>query len=190
MLSLGLMMILARGVLLLFGGEERGAPSIFTQMITVANINLSLEKLVIILSAWVVMAGLFFFLYKTKIGKAVRAVSSDAEVSSVLGINTTWIGLVGYTLACVLAGIAGALVVPVYAVTTEMGANIIFIAILVMMIGGIGSYRGTILGGLIVGLVLSFGFQFIGGLAYLALWILFMVVIIFRPGGLLGAVLD
>lgn len=190
MLSVGLMMIVARGILLLFGGEERGAPSIFQRMINLGPVNLPLEKLVIIIVAWLVMAGLFFFLYKTKTGKALRAVSADAEACSLLGINTTLIGMVGYTLACVLAGIAGALVVPVYAVTVEMGSTIIFMSIVVMMLGGIGSYKGTVLGGVIVGQVMSFGFQFIGGLSHLAIWVLFMVVIIFRPGGLLGEALD
>lgn len=190
MLSVGLMMIVARGVLLLFGGEERGAPSIFTQMINIGNVRLPVEKLAIILVSWLVMGGLFFFLYKTKLGKALRAVSSDAEVCSMLGINTKVIGMAGYTLACMLAGVAGALVVPVYAVTVEMGSTIIFISIVVMMLGGIGSYRGTILGGFIVGQVMSFGFQFIGGLSQLALWILFMIIIILRPGGLLGEALD
>jgi len=190
MLSIGLMMILARGILLLFGGEERGAHAIFPQIIDIANVKLPLQKLIIILVAWVTMVGLFFLLYKTKTGKALRAVSSDADASSLLGINTIWIGLVGYTLACVLAGIAGAMVVPVYAVTVEMGSTIIFMSIVVMMLGGIGSYRGTILGGLIVGQMMSFGFQFIGGLCNLAIWVLFMIIIIFRPGGLLGEVLD
>ena len=190
MLSIGLMMILGRGILLFFGGEERGAHSIFPHIIRLAGVSLPVEKLIIILVAWTAMAYLFFFLYRTKTGKALRAVSSDAEVSSLLGINPTWIGLVGYTLACVLAGVAGAMVVPVYAVTVEMGSTIIFMSIVVMMLGGIGSYKGTILGGLIVGQMMSFGFQLIGGLCYLGIWVLFMIIIVFRPGGLLGEVLD
>jgi branched-chain amino acid transport system permease protein len=190
MLSIGLMMILSRGMLLAFGGEERGAHSIFPKIITFGDVRLPLEKLVIILASWVVMLGLFFFLYKTKMGRALRAVSSEREASSLLGVNTTWVTLVGYTLAVILAGIAGALVVPIYAVTTEMGGNIIFIATVVMMMGGIGSYKGTILGGLIVGQVMSFGFQLIGGLCYLALWVLFLIIMIFRPEGLLGEARD
>jgi branched-chain amino acid transport system permease protein len=190
MLSIGLMMVIARGILILFGGDERGAHSIFPQMIDIAGVKLPLEKLIIILIAFATMGGLFLLIYKMKIGKALRAVSADAEVSSLLGVNTTRIGLVGYTLACVLAGIAGALVVPIYAVTSEMGSNVIFMSCIVMMMGGIGSYKGTILGGLIVGQMMSFGFQFIGGLCYLAIWVLFMVIIIFKPGGLLGEVLD
>jgi branched-chain amino acid transport system permease protein len=190
MLSVGLMMVVGRGILVTFGTEDRGAHSIFPQMINISNVRLPLEKLIIVMASFVSMVGLFFFIYKTKIGRALRAVSSDREMSSLLGVNTTWISLVGYTLAVVLAGFAGALVVPVYAVSAEMGKSMIFISMVVMMIGGIGSYKGTILGGIIVGQMMSFGFQLIGGLNYLAIWILYMIVIVFRPGGLLGEVRD
>jgi branched-chain amino acid transport system permease protein len=190
MLSVGLMMILARGIILIFGGEERGAHSIFPQLITISNVRLPVEKLIITLVSWLAMAGLFFFIYKTKMGRALRSVSSDREMSAMLGVNTTWISLVGYTLGVIFAGLAGAMVVHVYAVSSEMGSTMIFISFVVMMIGGIGSYKGTILGGIIVGQMMSFGFQFLGGLNYLAIWVLFMMVIIFRPGGLLGEALD
>jgi len=98
--------------------------------------------------------------------------------------------LLGFTIGCVLAGLAGVLVAPVYAINTHMGMLVIFLALVVMMLGGIGSYKGALLGGIILGLTLSFGFQFIGGLCYLAIWGLFMVVLSFRPGGLLGEALD
>jgi branched-subunit amino acid ABC-type transport system permease component len=71
-----------------------------------------------------------------------------------------------------------------------MGTDVIFLAFMVLLIGGLGSYKGTILGGILVGLALSFGFQFFGGLSQLLVFILAIVILAFRPGGILGEVFD
>ena len=68
--------------------------------------------------------------------------------------------------------------------------RIIFTAFLVLLVGGIGSYKGAVLGGILVGLALSFGFQFFGGISELFVFVLVIVILIFKPGGILGEVLD
>lgn len=190
MASVGLMMILSQGALLTFGTTARGVHSVFPQIITISDIIFPAERLAIIAICLLAMLGLYLLMFKTKLGKSMRAVSLDSEVSSLQGINAHRTYLMGFAIGCCLAGLAGAMIAPVFAVTTDMGHLIIFTAMMVMLAGGIGSYRGAILGGIVIGLISSFGYYFIGGLYELLLFTAVIVILIFRPGGLLGEKLD
>jgi branched-chain amino acid transport system permease protein len=125
-------------------------------------------------------------MYKTKFGRILRAVSYDPEAVTLQGINTFWIFVFCFALGSGLAGLAGAIIAPLFSITAAMGQDIIFISFLVLLVGGIGSYRGTIAGGLLIGLLLSFGFQFLGSAAELIVFMLVIAILTFRPGGLLG----
>jgi branched-chain amino acid transport system permease protein len=190
MASVGLMMILQQGTLLVFGTAGRGIPSVFTQMIAFGDFRLPSERLVIILISTLACFGLYLLMFKTKLGKAMRAVSADSGAASLLGVNTFRIFLVCFAVGSALAGIAGGIIAPVFAVTPEMGTNMIFMAILVLIIGGIGSYKGTVLGGILIGLALSFGYQFFGGFSQVFIFILAIVILTFKPGGILGEARD
>ena len=190
MTSVGLMLILQQGTLLTFGAEERGVPPAFPQMIILGDVRLPLERLVMIVVSLLICFSLYLFMFKTRLGKAMRAVSYDAEVSSLLGINSFYIYLVCFAAGCALAAFAGGIVASVFSVTPDMGHAVIFMALIVMVVGGIGSYKGAIIGGIMVGLLLSFGYQFLGGLAQMLLFVVTMIVLVLRPGGLLGEVLD
>jgi len=190
MASVGLMMILQQGTLLAFGTSGKGVSPVFTQMIVFSDYRLPLERLAIILIAALALFGLYLLMFKTKLGKAMRAVCFDSEAASLQGINTFLIFLVCFAVGSALAGLAGGVIAPVFSVTPTMGTEVIFLAFLVLLIGGLGSYKGTILGGILVGLALSFGFQFFGGLSQLLVFILAIVILAFRPGGILGEVFD
>ena len=190
MASVGLMMILQQGTLLAFGTSEKGVPSVFPQMVAFGDVRFPLERLVIILLCLFICAGLYLFMFRTKLGKAMRAVSYDAEISSLMGINPFLLFLVCFVVGCALAAFAGGIAASVFSITPIMGQTIIFMAFLVMVVGGIGSYKGAILGGILVGLALSFGYQFLGGISQVVFFIFVMIVLIFKPGGILGEVLD
>jgi len=190
MASVGLMMILQQGTLLGFGTKERGIPSIFPQMLTLGSVRLPLERLFIVLISLLLCFLLYLLFFKTRLGKAMRAVSFDAEVCSLLGVNTFWVYLLSFGIGCALAGLAGAIVAPVFSVSPDMGHGIITAALLVMMVGGIGSYKGALAGGLVIGLLSSFGFQFLGQLSQVLLFVFVIVFLIFRPGGILGEAHD
>jgi branched-chain amino acid transport system permease protein len=190
MASVGLMMILQQSTLLGFGTAERGVPSTFPQMLSIGNVSLPVERLVIILLSLLICGCLYFLFFKTKLGKSIRAVAIDAEAASLMGINTFRVYLLSFVVGCALAGAAGGIVASSFSVTPTMGHSIIFMAFLVMVVGGIGSYKGAILGGILVGLVLSFGYQFFGSISNVLLFICILIVLIFRPGGILGEVLD
>jgi branched-chain amino acid transport system permease protein len=190
MASLGLMMVLSQGALLLFGPTSKTIPTIFSQVLRAGGVNFPVEKLVIIGAALIVLVALYFLMYRTKIGLGMRAVSVDAEVASLHGVNSFWICVLGFGLGCALAGIAGGIMAPMMAVTTDMGNSVIFSAFMIMIVGGMGSYKGTIIGGLVVGLVLSYGVFFFGGLSELFLFVAVIVFVVFRPEGFFGEVFD
>lgn len=186
MSSVGLMMIFDAGVRIAFGGESRGIPSIFPQMLHIGDVTLPLEKLVTIIFSIILLLSLFALVYLTKLGKAMRAVSIDAEASSLYGVNTTRVYLTSFICGVALAGLAGAIIAPIYAIDIDMGSHVLFIAMLTVVAGGIGSYKGMLLGGLIVGGVLSFGYFYVGGLAETFLFIFVLGLLIFRPLGAFG----
>lgn len=190
MASVGLMMILQQSALLGFGSRERGIQSIFPHILQVGEIRFPVDRLIIILLSLLICFSLYLLMFRTKVGKAMRAVSFDAEVASLQGISSVKVFCISFSVGCALAGFAGAIVAPVFSITAEMGHSVIFMAFLVMVVGGIGSYKGAVIGALTVGLILSFGFQFFGGVAQVLLFILAMIVLIFRPGGIVGKTYD
>lgn len=190
MASVGLMMILSQVATLVFGTLPRVVPPIFPQMLSIGKVSIPADKMSIIIVSLLIMVGLYFLMFKTKLGKSMRAVSLDSEVSSLYGINPFRTYLLGFAIGCGLAGLAGGMIAPVFAVSTDIGAGTIFTAMVIMIMGGIGSYKGTIFAGLIVGLMLSFGTYFIGGHSELLVFVALIILLIFRPGGLFGEALD
>lgn len=184
--AIGLMMLMSQAALLVFGTESRGMPSVFRGMVNVGGIRISVEKVVLIGLTLAVLIGLHFLLQKTRIGRAMRAVSFRADVAALQGVNSNMIYLATMVVGCALAGFAGGIMAPVFALSPTMGA-ITLLIILVVMLGGIGSMPGAILAGLILGITLSFGQYFIGGgLARILFFAVIVIILFFRPGGLLG----
>ena len=184
--SIALMMILGQAALLIFGTHSRGMPSVFPGMIRIGGMSISVEKLVLIMLTTAVIFALYFFLRKSKTGQAMRAVSFNADVAALQGINPERIYQSALVIGCALAGFAGAVMAPVYAVSPSMG-SIIITVLLVVMFGGMNSVMGAALGGIILGLTLSFGYYFLGGgLAQILLFLAISIIVFFRPGGLFG----
>lgn len=184
--ALGLMLLISQAALLSFGTSSRGLPSVFPGMIDFADVSISFEKVVLIALALVVLLGLHFFLQKTKVGRAMRAVSFNPDVAALQGVNPKRTFLVAMVVGCALAGFAGGIIAPVFALSPAMG-EIVLLILLVVLLGGIGSMPGSIIAGLILGVTLSFGQYFIGsGVAQILFFAVIGLVIFFRPGGLLG----
>ena len=184
--AMGLMMILGQAALLVFGTHARGCPSIIPGVLDISGVTISMEKIVLIILALFMIGCLYFLLQKTKIGRAMRAVSFNADVAALQGVNPTKAYMATMTVGCALSGFAGGVMAPVYAVSPDMG-QIIITVLLVIMLGGMGSLVGAAFGGIVLGQTLSFGYYFIGGgLAQVLLFVLVGIILFFRPGGLLG----
>jgi len=184
--AVGLMLLIGQAGLLAFGTSSRGVGTVFKGMLKLGEISVSFEKLVLILLGVAVLLGLHVILQKTNVGRAMRAVSFSPDIAALQGINSNAIYLLSMAIGCGLAGFSGGVMAPVFALYPEMG-SITLLILLVVMLGGIGSMPGAILGGLILGVTLSFGQYFLGsGLAQILFFAVVGLILFFRPGGLLG----
>jgi branched-chain amino acid transport system permease protein len=186
LIGIGWMLIITQVALKLFGTEARGIPSVFPGTLRLAGVNISLEKAIVIVIGIVVLLALQFMLQKTRTGRAMRAVSFNSDVAALQGVSSTRVFTFTMAFGCALAGFAGALLAPVFAVTTEVG-SFAFLVPLVVLLGGLGSMLGAILSGLLFGMALSYGQYFIGGgQAQIAFFVIVGLVLMIRPGGILG----
>jgi branched-chain amino acid transport system permease protein len=136
--------------------------------------------------AIVITAGAFWFLQKTRLGKALRAVSQSREVAQVCGVNVERIHMLAFGLASALAASGGTLVAVMVAIQPEMGQVYTFKSFLVIVLGGAGNYPGALLGGLLLGLVEQLSSLFLTTQVNEAVaYILLVLVLLVRPTGLL-----
>jgi branched-chain amino acid transport system permease protein len=184
--GVGLMLILGQAALMIFGTASRSVPTVFSSVIEVQGIRIPTEKAVVIGISVGVLILLHLMLRKSRMGRAMRAVSFRADVATLQGVNSDRIFLVAVVIGCALAGFAGAIMAPIFGVEVTMGQNG-FLVMLVVMLGGIGSMAGAILGGMVFGMSLSYGQYFVGsGQAQILFFAVILVILLFKPGGILG----
>jgi branched-subunit amino acid ABC-type transport system permease component len=161
-------------------------PPSLTGSLSVLGASMPYYNLFIVLLGPVIALALWFGLQRTKAGRVIRAAALDREMVSALGINVSWLYTGVFVIGAFLAGLGGALVTPVSAVVLGMDAEIIIAAFIAVVIGGLGSFWGAVLGALIYGQVLSFGILFLPRFSLFAVFALMAAVLIVRPYGLLG----
>jgi branched-chain amino acid transport system permease protein len=145
-------------------------------------------RLLAFLGAVLLSGLLILFLTKTDLGKALRAVAQDREVSMLLGINPERMYLLAVGLGAALAGAAGALIVPFFYVFPTVGVVFGLIAFVVVILGTLGSVQGAMLAALIVGVAESLGILFAGAdLGLVVVFGILVVSLVFRPSGLMGS---
>ena len=167
------------------------------------GIQYPLYRLAIIVAGLIVAAGLFALIARTRIGIQIRAGEADREMIGALGVNIAGLYTVVFALGAALAGLAGALIGAIQSVQVGMGEPVLILAFVVIVIGGIGSIKGALVGALLVGLTDTMG-RFLlpiafaqvmapaaatavgSALASMAIYILMAMVLIFRPRGLYG----
>ncbi len=185
--SFGVMLILQASSLVSFGVRDKSFGSPFNGSINLGTIGLSEERMAVVICAVVFMALLYIFIQRTKLGKAMRAVSQDMEAASVQGININICFSLAMGMACALAALGGALMGPIFYVNPYMGVEPIMKAFVAVILGGMGSLPGAVIGGFIVGMGESFVTTYVG--AHLAMMVVFLVMIgvfLFKPAGILG----
>jgi len=186
--TFGLLMLLQNIALGLTGGESRSIDWPFAEtVLAVGPFKLSLVRVVVLAALTVATLGMQLFLSRTMAGKAVRAVIQDRQAALTMGINVERTYCLAFGAGCALAGIAGALLAPIYSVTPWIGGNFVLAAFAVVVLGGLGSVWGAYVGGLIVGIVETFAGFYIDPAIRQAVWFgIFIAVLIVRPSGLLG----
>ena len=186
-LTMGLALLLDGVVLSVFGGAVRAVPEIIGGTVTVLGVTLTAQRLVLCLAAVIVTGLLYWSMSGTRIGKALRAVASDHEAAMLQGIPYNRLAMSGFMIAAGLAAVAGALIAPVSVVSPVMGSDYLMKGFIAVVLGGLGSVPGAIVGALFIGLVESVGgYYFDSSSATVAIFVLVIVVLLVRPKGLLG----
>jgi len=186
-ISIGLILILQNVVLSIAGGNPRSYTSPFRGVLKIVGISISRERLIVVLVGLVLLIALFLFIRMTKTGQAMLAISQDREGAALQGINIDRISAVAMFLGCGLAAIAGALIGALFSIHPTMGSFALMKGIIVIILGGLGSISGAVVGGLIIGLIDGvmpvLTTTYIAGLIGFATII---IILIFRPQGIWG----
>jgi branched-chain amino acid transport system permease protein len=183
MMFQNIMLALSRGEAYSIGGQ------VGATVLTVGDLKMSLVRVVTFIAATLITIGLHLFLSRTLTGKSIRAVTQDKRAARAMGINVERTFLITFGIGAALAGMAGALLTPIYSITPAVGGNFILAAFAVVVLGGLGSVWGAYIGGMIVGVVEALAGFYIDPVLKSAVWfIIFLVVLIVRPSGLMGQV--
>jgi branched-chain amino acid transport system permease protein len=143
-------------------------------------------RLTVFLVTMALLAGLWAFLQFTPFGRILRAASRDPEMVGLLGIRLPRVLTAVFGLGCALAGVAGVLAAPLWTVIPSMSENAIMPAFVVVVIGGLGSFAGAVIAGLLVGVVTALTIQFQPDAANAVMYVFMAVILLIRPRGLLG----
>ena len=161
-------------------------PVVLSGKLDILNRSLPYYDLFLILMGPLILLGLYLLLQKTKIGRMMRATASDAEMMLALGGNVRVLFNRVFILGVWLGGMGGALISPQTAISPGMAVSIIVESFIVVVIGGLGSFWGTLLGAFIFGQFNAFGILFLPRMAIIFPFVLMALVLIIRPWGLLG----
>jgi branched-chain amino acid transport system permease protein len=185
-IALGIAMLIGGLALLVFGEKDKSISPVFSGVIKVLGATLSMERVVVIIMAIILMAALTLYIKFSKTGQAMRAVSQDREAAALQGIGVDSTFMLCMAISSALAGAAGALLAPLFFVNPFLGMHAVLKALVVVVIGGLGSIPGAIAGGLLLGFVESFGNTFLGDVTEILGFVMVMLVLLFRPQGLFG----
>lgn len=177
-------------VKLIWGSDYRSltAPLYLQGSFSIFGLPFPRYNLFLLVVGPLVAVGLYFLTNKTKIGKIARAAAVDREMVGAVGINVSWVFAGVFVIGCFLAGLGGALVAPTQNITQGMDHAIIIEAFLIVIIGGLGNIWGALLGALIFGLTDAIGILVWPQFAIVFPYIAVIIVLLFRPQGLLKSV--
>lgn len=188
LLTFGLAMILEQGIRMVWGlsPKQFQVPAAFVGALKLGALTYSKYRSFILLCVVLLIVGLVLFLQKTPIGTIVRAGSRDPMMVRLLGISLTPVLTFVFGLGVALAALAGVLSAPLAGVQPAMGVNVGTAAFVVVTIGGLGSFWGAVISGLLVGQVVSLSIYFQPRAAEASIYVLMAVILLLRPRGLMG----
>jgi branched-chain amino acid transport system permease protein len=174
------------GMILVIEGALSFIGSFFSGTVDIFGAVLSVERIMVVILCGLVMLIVYVWIQKTKQGVAIRALAENPRVANMQGINTRRIRFLVMGIACGLAAFAGSVVTPLFYINPYIGGNIVFKALLIVAVGGMGSIEGSIIAGLLIGFVECIGVTLIGPIAEIASFIIVIFIFIFKPRGLKG----
>jgi branched-chain amino acid transport system permease protein len=185
LLSFGLVFVIQNIAYIGWGPEYRS----FKYMafpVDIAGALFGANRLVTLGFAVAIGLAFYFFLARTRMGKAIRAAASDATTAGLMGVNINRMLALCFGLGAAMAGIAGVLISLSYTLNANMGMEYTIISVIVVALGGLGSIPGSFIGGFILGIIGSIVTYFEPGLALVAYYVIFIILLLVKPSGLLG----
>jgi len=188
MVTFGLAIILAEAIRLTWGAQPLGVPipDRLRGIVHLGSQPFPIYRLFLIAVGAVTALVLWQFLERTRAGLLVRAVAQNAEMVHALGTDVSAVRTGVFALGCAMAALGGVLSAPLVTAFLGMGTNVIIDAFVIVIIGGMGSFLGSIIGSLLVAFVQVFGAYYFEDLALALMYLLMLVVLVVRPGGMLG----
>ncbi len=185
--TVGVALFLDNLALVVFGARTKSLPALLEGTVSIGTIVVSTQQITMMVLAAVFGIGLTVTLNKTKIGMAMRAVAQDDTGARIVGVPINRIYAVTFGISSSLCGIGGILLAPRFFINPMGGWSFLVKALIIVIVGGLGSIKGTLLGAFILGLLEAYvGWQF-GLLWVLPFWfIVLLVILLIRPQGLLG----
>jgi len=183
--SFGLLFIIQNIALLSWGPEIKGYIYL-AEPVNIFGTIFAANRLVALLFAVAIGLAFYLFLVRTRIGKAIRAAAQDPETAQLMGVNIHRMLGLCFGLGALMAGLAGSLLSMMFEITPHMGLPYTVIALIVVVLGGLGSIPGSFIGGLILGLIGSIVTYIDPGLSLVAYYMIFILLLLVKPTGILG----
>ena len=189
LVTLGISIVLENAALLVFKSDTRSIETAYTlSTVAVGPAMISLPKLVAFAGALAASALLLLVLTRTDLGRAIRAVAKEKHGAKLMGIDVDHVYAMCFGIGLACLGAAACFLLPAYYVNPQVGAGFVTVAFTVVVLGGMGSFAGALVGGLLIGVVESLGGLFLGeSLGQIGIFVVFIAVLLFRPQGLFGA---
>jgi len=188
LLTFGLSLVFEELFRLIWGPSNVpfSAPPELSGATQIGDVVLPTYRLFIMAALVVVMIALLLFLYRTRLGLRLRGAVQDAEMLAALGTNTQLLYMTNFALGILLAAIAGVLAAGLLGLGPTMGNELLMPAFITVVIGGMGSLAGSIVGGLLVGIAISVTTLYVPAASEVVMYVLMAVVLLIRPRGLFG----
>jgi branched-chain amino acid transport system permease protein len=189
LVTFGLLLILEDAIRFFWGGLPLTADPLMDAIpsIAIGNFIYPGYYLVVIGVGIVAAIALWLGIYRTKFGVMLRATSQDRRMASALGLNVGLVYVSAFAIGCFMAGLGGAIIVPSQAAVLGMGIDALILAFVVVVIGGLGSLQGALIGALIVSFVRTAGIQFFPEIELAVLYLIAAIVLLVKPTGLFGS---
>jgi len=183
--TFGLLFIIQNAAIFIWGADIKGY-SYLVVPVNIAGAIFAANRLVALVVAIVVGSAFYIFLARTRMGKAIRAAAQDPSTAGLMGVNINQVLALCFGFGALMAGFAGLLISMCFAVWATMGLEYTIIAIIVVVLGGLGSIPGSFIGGFILGLTGNIVTYIEPGLAMPAYYFIFTLLLLVRPTGILG----
>ena len=171
----------------IFGQLDKHVPPVFQGTRNVLGVMVSVERLMIIPIAAALVVALYLFINRTRLGAAMRAIEQDKEAAALQGVNVNVVNALAFGVGFALAAASGALMAPIFKLDPMMGEQPLLKAFIIIILGGLGSIPGAILGGLLLGQIDSIVATLLGlEPAFLLSFVFIILLLLFKPTGLFG----